>query len=69
VTILSSIFHLLGDIIYANGLNSNTRLAGNTTINTLFLSQTGTGQINVLGQPEDKEFGIQTIYEHLADTG
>lgn len=33
----------LGDIIYGNGSNSNTRLAGNTTTTKMFLRQTGTG--------------------------
>ena len=33
----------LGDMIYANGANSATRLPGNTSTTTQFLSQTGTG--------------------------
>ncbi len=33
----------LGDLIYGNGANSATRLAGNTTTTRQFLSQTGTG--------------------------
>lgn len=33
----------LGDLIYGDGSNSNTRLAGNTTTSKRFLTQTGTG--------------------------
>ncbi len=36
----------LGDIIYADGASSNTRLAGNTTGTKQFLSQTGTGAVS-----------------------
>ena len=33
----------LGDLIYGNGANSATRLAGNATATPMFLKQTGTG--------------------------
>ena len=33
----------LGDLIYGSGINTNARLAGNTTANKQFLTQTGTG--------------------------
>lgn len=36
----------LGDIIYGDGSNSNTRLAGNTTTSKRFLTQTGTGTVS-----------------------
>lgn len=36
----------LGDIIYASGTNTNTRLAGNTTSSKQFLTQTGNGTIS-----------------------
>lgn len=36
----------LGDIIYGDGANSNTRLAGNITATKNFLSQTGTGTVS-----------------------
>lgn len=37
---------VLGDLIYASGANTNTRLAGNTTTTKLFLTQTGTGTVS-----------------------
>lgn len=36
----------LGDIIYGDGANSNTRLAGNTSATKNFLAQTGTGTVS-----------------------
>lgn len=36
----------LGDLIYGDGANSNTRLAGNTTTSKRFLTQTGTGTVS-----------------------
>lgn len=36
----------LGDLVYGDGANSNTRLAGNTTATKLFLTQTGTGTVS-----------------------
>lgn len=36
----------LGDIVYGDGANSATRLAGNTTSNKRFLTQTGTGAVS-----------------------
>jgi len=36
----------LGDITYANGANTNTRLAGNTTTTKKFLTQTGNGSVS-----------------------
>ena len=36
----------LGDIAYANGAGTNTRLAGNTTATKQFLNQTGNGSIS-----------------------
>lgn len=36
----------LGDTLYANGANTNTRLAGNTSASTMVLTQTGTGTIS-----------------------
>jgi hypothetical protein len=36
----------LGDLIYGDGANSNTRLAGNTTTSKRFLTQTGTGSVS-----------------------
>lgn len=37
---------VLGDIIYASGTNTNTKLAGNTTSTKQFLTQTGTGTVS-----------------------
>lgn len=36
----------LGDLVYGDGANSNTRLAGNTTTAKRFLTQTGTGSVS-----------------------
>lgn len=36
----------LGDLIYGDGTNSNTRLAGNITATKMFLRQTGTGTVS-----------------------
>jgi hypothetical protein len=36
----------LGDIVYGDGANSATRLAGNTTTSKRFLTQTGTGAVS-----------------------
>lgn len=36
----------LGDLIYGDGVNSNTRLAGNTTATKRFLTQTGNGSVS-----------------------
>ena len=36
----------LGDLVYGDGANSNTRLAGNTSTTKQFLTQTGTGTVS-----------------------
>jgi len=39
--------YVLGDTLYASATNTLAKLAGNTTLNPKFLSQTGTGSVSV----------------------